>query len=138
MENSFSVNVCFFFGVGFFFGFNILCKIQKHLRHYVLFVSISFPFRCFSLSYYFQNWILKPKCIRILKFNYKIKHLSKQDHQAKYTRTARSNQPTTQPPQSNRTRNWRRGNPTCSNCQNVYRFRSYFDQLYCVESALWP
>lgn len=39
--------------------------------------------------------------MRILKFNYKIKHLSKQDHQAKYTRTARSNQPTTPPPTPN-------------------------------------
>lgn len=46
--------------------------------------------------------------------------------------------PLTPNPKSNRTRHWRRGKPTCSNCQILYWFRSYFDEVYCVKSALWP
>lgn len=65
----------------------------------------------------FQNWILKPNIS------------GPQDP---------SPNPRTPNPKSNRTRHWRRGKPTCSNCQILYWFRSYFDEVYCVKSALWP
>lgn len=127
MENSFSVNVCIFASTCF-------ARVE-HIKGMVFcsFLHL-FPFRFFpfliifktgfsgywnSIARFniFQNWILKPNIS------------GPQDP---------SPHPLTPNPKSNRTRHWRRGNPTCSNCQILYWFRSYFDELYCVKSALWP